>query len=380
MGRLPKGASPRSTTTISPGGSAARPTAGSRGCHKTIGHRDPRGRTPGSRPAIANEVGSYAGDLDRHGTRRRGAGANGAAGLNCRYALLRALLAASAPASRPTWPPSLRPAGVDPGGGAHLGGAQLRRGLPLCLIADAVSDAQGTRREQVLSRALATGARSSPRPDLATRRLAATAAPHEQAALLDGIAGEIDKGGQLAGLRAIIPVYRRVLPRSRMSTRYEHDEQRAEALAAVAGALPPEQQQDAYAEVLAAACDELHRPPTPHSSEAPGRRLLQQLAATLPVTLLSRLLDLADEANLTGDDLEWVQSAVGCRVAETDSAAAIRIAHKLSTGPRDEVLIAAAKGHVVAGRIAEAIEAATTIRYETDLSQALLAISRTWRT
>jgi hypothetical protein len=352
------------------------------GVHRTMGHHDRQGVNAWFAARDArNEVGDYAGDLDRAWELAdAAAGSVEAAGLQCRYALLRALLGDLGFRFQPDLAALLVRHGVWTREQALAWGRlNLDPQSALDLIADAIDEAQGTRREQLVSLALATSSQmvSSDDRTLRLAAMARTAAPHEQAALLDSIVAEANSGSRLGGLRAVIPhLPTELLARARTAAwSFESAELRAEALTAVAHALPPEEQHDAYIEVLATAREELAGTRATHSVETPGVRLLATLAATLPVALLGRLLDLAREAELTGYDYERVIGAVSCRLAETDPAGAVRRAEKLSTGPRDEVLAAAARAHTRAGRIAEAIAAAAEIKVELVRAPALEAIA-----
>jgi hypothetical protein len=352
------------------------------GVHKTLGHRDGHGVNAWfAARDERDEVGDYAADLDRAWKLAdASAGTAEAAGLQCRYALLRALLGDLGSRFRPELAALLVGHAVWTREQALAwGDLSFAEESALAEIAHAIDDATGTGRDELVSRAVAASARYT--TEGGPTRLAVmaqTLAPHEQAALLDGIIADTDKGGKLEGLVAIIPhLPAELLPRARAAARaFESADPRAEALAAVARALPRGQQDDAYAEVLATARDELARTPTPDSVATPGVRLLEALAAILPGTLLGSLLELAGEADLTGYDLQTVIGAVACRQAETDPAAAARHAEALSTGPRDKVLAAVARAHAKAGEVAEAIAAAAAIKVDLVRTPALVAIAQ----
>jgi hypothetical protein len=351
------------------------------GVHRTMGHRDRHGVNAWFAARDSrNEVGDYASDLERAwDLADAAAGSAEAAGLQCRYALLRALLGDLGSRFRPDLAVLLVRHRVWTREQALAwGDLSFAEESAIDLIADAIHEAEGTRREELMSLAVAASDRFITEGGPA--RLAAmarTAPPHEQALLLDGITAGTDRGGRLDGLRAIIPhLPAELLPRAHAATlAFESPEQRAEALIAVAGALPPRQRSDVHAEALAIARDELARTRTRHSTEGPGVRLLETLAAALPVDLLDRLVDLAREAELRGYDLDRVIGAVGCRVAEADPAAAVRLADTLATGPRDDVLSAAATSHAGAGRVTEAIAAIAAIKVELVRGPALVAIA-----
>jgi hypothetical protein len=352
------------------------------GVHHTMGHRDREGVSAWfAARDERNEVGDYAGDLDQ-AWRLADAAARTpeVVGLQCRYALLRALLGDLGSRYQPDLAALLVRRRVWTREQALAWGRlNLDAQSALDLIADAIDQAEGVPREELVSLALATSTRMGSSDDR-TLRLAAmarTASPHEQAALLDSIAAETNSGSRLGGLLAIIPhLPTGLLPRARAAARaFETADLRAEALTAVAHALPPDEQQDAYAEVITAAREELACTRAAHSFETPGVQLLIKLAATLPAVLLGRLPDLAREADLTGYDLSRVAAAVNCRLAETDPAAAVRNAERLPTGPRDDVLAAAARAHAGAGRIAEAIAAAAAIKVDLIRAPTLVAIA-----
>jgi hypothetical protein len=352
------------------------------GVHRTMGHRDRQDVNSWfAARDERNEVGDYASDLDR-AWELADAAAHSAetVGLQCRYALLRALLGDLGSRYQPNLAALLVLHRVWTREQALAWGRLSRDAQSaLDLIADAIDQAEGIRREELLSLAVVTSTRMGSPDDRTLRlaRMARTASPHEQAALLDSIAADTNSGARLGGLLAIIPhLPAGLLPRARAAARaFESADLCAEALTAVARALPPDEQRDGYAEVFTAAREELARTPAARSTGTPGVSLLERLAGTLPTDLLDRLLDLAREADLTGYDLHRVIAAVSCRVAETDPAAAVRNAESLRTGPRDHVLAAAAQAYAGAGRIAEAIAATSMIKAELIPAPTLVAIA-----
>ena len=332
------------------------------GVHKTMGYRDRQGVNAWFAARDArNEVGGYASDLDRAWELAdAAAGSAEAAGLQCRYALLSALLGdlgsrftpdlAAVLVRRRVWTREQALA---------WGRLNSNPTSALDVIANAVDEAEGTRREELVSLAVATSVRDI--SDNWVRRLAAlarVAAPHEQAALLDRIAAETNSGTRLFALHEVIPhLIAGLLPRARAVARaFDNGDMRAEALAAVASRLPPSEQEGAYAEVLKEVRKELA-----HRSDA-GIRLVETLAASLPVAALKSLIDdLSREANLTSYGWARIIAAVSCRTAQTDPAKAIHHAESLPTGPHDDVLAAAARAYANADRITEAVAAAAEI-------------------
>jgi hypothetical protein len=353
------------------------------GVHRTMGHRDRQGVNSWfAARDERNEVGDYAGDLDRAWDLADAAAHSAETlGLQCRYALLRALLGDLGSRYQPDLAALLVLHRVWTREQALAWGRlSLDAQSALDLIADAIGQADGTRREELLSLALATSTRMGSSDDRTLRlaRMARTASPYEQAALLDSIAAETNSGSRLGGLLAIIPhLPTGLLPRARAAARaFESGDLRAEALTAVAQALPPDEQEDCYAEVVTAAREELARAPAEGGiGGTPGVSLLEKLAGMLPAGRLGGLLDLAQEADLTGYDLDRVFAAVSCRLAETDPAAAVRNAESLLPGPRDDVLAAAAQAYASAGRIAEATAAAAAIKLDLTRAPALVAIA-----
>ncbi|MGY1776808.1 hypothetical protein ACI8AV_13185 [Geodermatophilus sp. SYSU D00804] len=352
------------------------------GVHRTMGHLDRGGVNAWFAARDSrNEVGDYAGDLDLAWELADAAtGSADAAGLQCRYALLRAVIGDMGARFRPELAALLVRSRVWTRDQALAWGrVSLDAQSGLALIADAIEAAEGTNREELMSLALTTSTRMTS-PDDRTLRLAAmarTAPPHEQSALLDGILGEANSGSRLGGLRAVAPhLPADLLSRARKAARaFPDGDQRAEAILAVAAVMPPAAQADAHAEVLAIAHEELARPRPPNGIETPGVRLLEMLAAELPASLLGRVLDLAREAQLAGYDSHRVMGAVACRLAQADPAAAVRRATKLATGPRDSVLAAAAQVQAEAGHVDEAIASAAAITVEQPRTSALQAIA-----
>jgi hypothetical protein len=352
------------------------------GVHQTMGHRDRQGINAWFAARDGrNEVGGYAGDLDRAWDLADAmAGSAEAVGLQCRYALLRALLGDLGSRFKPKLAALLVLRRVWTREQALAWGRLSRDAQSaLDLIADAIDEAEGTRREELVFLALATSTQmgASDNRTLRLAEMARTAAPHEQAALLDSIIAETNSGSRLSGLLAIIPhIPVGLLHRAFAAARaFESGDLRAEALAAIVPRLPPDEQQDAYAEVLATAREELTRPRTEYSVGAPGVQVLEKLAATLPGAMVSRLLDLAREAELTSYDLARVVAAMSCRVASTDPAAAMRYAEELPTGPRDQVLAAAARAYADAGHITEAIAAGAAIKVDIVWAPVLVEIA-----
>jgi hypothetical protein len=128
------------------------------GVHRTMGHRDREGVNSWfAARDCRNEVDDYADDLDRAWELADiGAGSADAAGLQCRYVLLRALIGDMGSRFRPELAAILVRSGVWTRDQALAWGRlSLDAQSGLQLIADAIEAAEGTSREELMSLALA---------------------------------------------------------------------------------------------------------------------------------------------------------------------------------------------------------------------------------
>jgi hypothetical protein len=171
------------------------------GVHRTLGHRDSQEINAWFAARDArNELGGYAADVERGWLLAEDAvGSPEAMGLQCRYALLRAVIGDLAGRYRPTLAALLVRRGVWTREQALAwAGVNIDSQSALHAVADALRTAEGARREALVSLALATSARMISTDDraLMLAEMAHGAAPHEVAALLDAIGAEQNSGAR----------------------------------------------------------------------------------------------------------------------------------------------------------------------------------------
>ena len=204
---------------------------------------------------------------------------------------------------------------------------------------DSADDSPGPNRETLVALALAVGTRRmTERKMTLFTRIASKGAPHEIAAMLDGIAAEDNEGTRLGGLSEIVPH----LPEDllTLATSIARDftmpTLRAEALAIVATRLAGDAQRDCIDAALSIARSAL----ASHSWD--GSDLLSRLASTVPPSHLGAVLDLARQADVVGGALQSILAAVFRRMAEDDPERVSADAEDLTGHHRDSVLAAAA--------------------------------------
>jgi hypothetical protein len=333
--------------------------------HRTLGYRDPRGVNAWFAARSArHEIGAYAADLELAWEMAdKTPSTPESLGLRCRYALLRTLLGDLGSRIPPALSATLVHHEVWTRDQA-LAWAELSFGEDSLMqaVADAISDAQGIRREQIISRvAVASGKYITEAGPAALAGMAGTAAPHEIAQLLEVILTERDKGGQMMGLRAIAPFLPGdLLTRVRRGAATYEAGKRAEALLAIVQVLPAEQQPEVFADIMAAAREDMRG--------GDNRGLLDRIAEALPLDRLGEMFDLTDDA-------QKVLGTILVRYAAVDPDAALRHIDDLDKIERDRVFAAAAEALAKRGGVPEAASAAGAIGFESARAKTIKSIS-----
>jgi hypothetical protein len=240
------------------------------------------------------------------------------------------------------------------------------------VVGESAGGPADTSRETLLALALATGRRRmTERKMTLYAKMAQSSAPHEVAALLDGVASEENEGTRLGGLSEILPYLPEDLLARAASIAHGFSDPSMQviALARVAARLADDQQRRCFEEVFSLARSALavRRWDSVH--------LLETLASTVPDAYVRPVLSLAGQADLEADSIRHVMAAAYRRMAENNPDRASADAEGLTSADRDSVLAAAAVSTARLGDWHRAIKITSRIAGQGEaLAEALTAI------
>lgn len=227
-------------------------------------------------------------------------------------------------------------------------------------------------RESLLALALATGRRRmTERKTMLFAKMASGGAPHEAAALLDGLAYEENEGTRLGGFHEIIPsLPPDLLARAASIARdFRTPSMKAEALATVAGRMGEDQQPLVIEEVLEVARSVIA------TDRSNGTRLLETLVGAVPDAYVEAVVNIAGQGKVSEDLVQHLTAAFLRRLATSDPEWASAEAEYLSGVQRDSVLTAAAVSAAHRGGWEAALEIISRIADDRNMrADALIAI------
>ncbi len=332
--------------------------------HRLFAHQDREGRNSWfSAREQRNEVEGYAADLERARSLADSAAAKRSdtqrksVGLQCRYALMTALIRDLASNQRPELSARYVQAGMWSRDQA-LAWARLAPDpqMGLRAVADALRGDEGARRHELARLALDTGATilDSDNRVLAVARLAADLPIPLRGRALEIVAQESNEGSRLGGLLALAPHLPKPLRLEALRIAEEfHDRGiKAQAIAAVAQALEEPERSQAFRASLSVACAV--------AAESTDESALNALARSLPRDWLFELYRLLESESADKASAALLPIFLE-RLAEEEPGAALERVPKLPKWKRDDVRIAVVLGFVQKGMWSEAADAAAQV-------------------